>query len=148
MQGTYYNQETNLSETCLMEAASCKSTLISKNVTVHGKRTSIRLEPEMWTAIKEIAKRERCTIHRICTIVSDKKNSGTSLTAAIRVFIMSYFRAAATEDGHIRVGHGSIVTNRYHDALQNTAQHGLSRQSYMHSPMQHAQPSQPFQTGR
>jgi predicted DNA-binding ribbon-helix-helix protein len=92
-----------------------KTSLISKNVTIHGKRTSVRLEPEMWQAINEIAKRQRCTIHRICSIVQDTKAPKSSLTAAIRVFIMSYFRAAATEEGHIRVGHGSNFTRNMED---------------------------------
>jgi len=29
------------------------------------------------------------------------------LTAALRVFVLGYFRAAATESGHIDVGHGA-----------------------------------------
>ena len=85
------------------------TTLISKNVTIHKRRTSIRLEPEMWAAIKEIAKREKCTIHRICSVVNDRKNKKSSLTAAIRVFIMAYYRAAATEEGHAKAGHGYSV---------------------------------------
>lgn len=85
------------------------STLISKNVTIHGRRTSIRLEPEMWSALYELAKRERCNIHRVATVVHDRKNEKSSLTAAIRVFIMAYYRAAATEEGHAKAGHGYSV---------------------------------------
>lgn len=84
------------------------STLVSRNITVLGKRTSIRLEPEMWSALKEISKRERCTIHDICTVVFLRKNENTSLTAAIRVFLMLYFKAATTEEGHKLAGHGSF----------------------------------------
>tara|TARA_Y100001934_G_C11933241_1_gene576733 strand:+ start:115 stop:498 length:384 start_codon:yes stop_codon:yes gene_type:complete len=85
------------------------STLISKNVTINGRRTSIRLEPEMWSALQEIAKRERCNIHRIATVVHQRKNQKSSLTAAIRVFIMAYYRAASTEEGHAKAGHGYTV---------------------------------------
>ena len=85
-----------------------KTTLISRNITVMGRRTSVRLEPEMWQALREIAKRERCTIHDICTLIGLRKNDKTSLTAAIRVFLMLYFRAATTEEGHKRAGHGSF----------------------------------------
>jgi predicted DNA-binding ribbon-helix-helix protein len=85
-----------------------KSTLVSRNITVFGRRTSVRLEPEMWEALREIAKREKCTIHDICTLIYVRKNENTSLTAAIRVFIMLYFRAASTEDGHQRAGHGNF----------------------------------------
>ena len=82
------------------------STLVSKNVTVDGHRTSVRLEPSMWTSFTEICRRERASLHTICSAIAQHKPAGTSLTAAIRVFIMSYFRAAATEEGHTKSGHG------------------------------------------
>lgn len=85
-----------------------KTTLVSRNITVMGRRTSVRLEPEMWRALREIAKRERCTIHDICSLICMRKNEKTSLTAAIRVFLMLYFRAATTEEGHSKAGHGDF----------------------------------------
>lgn len=85
-----------------------KSTLVSRNITVLGRRTSVRLEPEMWRALKDISGRECCTIHDLCSLIALRKNARTSLTAAIRVFLMLYYRAASTEDGHKRVGHGSF----------------------------------------
>lgn len=85
-----------------------KSTLVSRNVTVLDKRTSVRLEPEMWSSLQEIAGREQCSIHDICSLVYLKKSAKTSLTAAIRVFLMLYYRAAATEEGHMRAGHGDF----------------------------------------
>lgn len=90
------------------DAAEGRSTLVSRNITVMGRRTSVRLEPEMWTALKEIARREGCRIHDICSLIQMRKNPNTSLTAAIRVFLMLYYRAAATEEGHRRVGHGDF----------------------------------------
>jgi len=85
-----------------------RSTLRSRNITVLGRRTSVRLEPEMWRALREIAVRERCRIHDLCSVVQMRKNPETSFTAAIRVFVMLYFRAAATDEGHGRAGHGSF----------------------------------------
>ena len=84
------------------------STLVSRNITVRGRRTSVRLEPEMWAALKDIAKREECSIHDVCSLISIGKNANTSLTAAIRVFLMLYYRAATSEEGHRRAGHGSL----------------------------------------
>lgn len=85
-----------------------RSTLISKNITILGRRTSVRLEPEMWFALKDIAKRERCSVHEVCSLIQIRKNAMTSLTAAIRVFLMLYYRAATTEEGHQRAGHGNF----------------------------------------
>ncbi len=85
-----------------------RTTLVSRNITIMGRRTSVRLEPEMWLALREISTRERCTIHDICTLVSVRKNPRSSLTAAIRVFLMLYFRSSSTEEGHKRAGHGNF----------------------------------------
>lgn len=83
------------------------SSLVSRNVTVDGHRTSIRLEPAMWDALGEICRREKLNIHQLCSMIASHKGDETSLTAAVRVFSMSYFRVAATEDGHSKAGHGS-----------------------------------------
>ena len=87
------------------------TTLVSRNVSVSARRTSLRLEPSMWDALAEIARRENMTIHQLCTQV-DVRRHESSLTAAIRVFTLSYFRAAATEDGHGRSWHGSLRSTR------------------------------------
>lgn len=85
-----------------------QSSLVSRNITVFGRRTSIRLEPEMWTSLNFIASMERCTVHDICSLVFVRKKPLTSLTAAIRVFLMLYFKAAATPQGHKDAGHGNF----------------------------------------
>lgn len=70
----------------------------------------MRLEPEMWMALREIAQREKCRIHDLCSLIQRRKKPNTSLTAAIRVFLMLYYRAASTEEGHQRAGHGNFST--------------------------------------
>ncbi|MEK9899230.1 MAG: ribbon-helix-helix domain-containing protein [Rhodospirillaceae bacterium] len=64
--------------------------LVNRNITVGSLRTSVRLEPEFWEALSDIAARERLTVDRLCTIID--ANAGVlGRTAAIRVFIASYF---------------------------------------------------------
>ncbi|KPF85561.1 hypothetical protein IP70_12055 [alpha proteobacterium AAP38] len=82
------------------------STLVIRNVVVLGKRTSLRMEPEMWDALSDVAVREGHNVHDICTRIVEKKPAAASLTAAIRVFLVNYYRLAATEEGHARAGHG------------------------------------------
>lgn len=108
----------SVQESCVTGARS-KSSLISRNVTVSGRRTSVRLEQEMWNALRDIARREKCTIHDICSLVDLRRSVSTSLTAAIRVFLMLYYRAAATEEGHRRAGHGSFETMRQRARLRD-----------------------------
>lgn len=59
----------------------------------------------MWEALEEISSREGRNIHDICTLVNEHRGT-VNLTAALRVFIVSYFREAATEAGHVEAGHG------------------------------------------
>lgn len=92
------------------EKGHAHSTLVSRNVVVSGRRTSIRLEPEMWDGLREICQRERSNIHQVYTSASLQKKENTSLTAAIRVFVMRYFREASTEEGHAKAGHGYGLT--------------------------------------
>ncbi|MGF1593284.1 MAG: ribbon-helix-helix domain-containing protein [Kiloniellaceae bacterium] len=77
------------------------STLISRNITLADRRTSIRLEPEMWDALNEICMRLGRSIHDVCTEI-DRGRHQSGLTAGVRVFILNYFREAATEEGHVR----------------------------------------------
>jgi predicted DNA-binding ribbon-helix-helix protein len=63
------------------------SRLISKNVTVGRHRTSMRLEAELWDALADIAAREN-----MCTRVR-RVHHGSGLTSAIRILLISYFRA-------------------------------------------------------
>ncbi|HJT07434.1 MAG TPA: ribbon-helix-helix domain-containing protein [Stellaceae bacterium] len=81
------------------------STLINRNVTVAGHRTSIRLEPAMWEALRQICEREHKPCNELVTEI-DRQRVESSLTAAIRVYLLRYFSAAATDEGHRLAGHG------------------------------------------
>ncbi len=70
------------------------SALVSKNVRIGRRRTSVRLEREMWDALAEICRREGVTANAICTEVGEKGAEG-GFTSRLRVYIMSYFRSRA-----------------------------------------------------
>ena len=42
----------------------------------------------------------------------DERRRSSSLTAANGVFIVNYYRAAATEVGHASIGHGALYKTR------------------------------------
>ena len=88
-----------------------KAAMIARNVTVAGRRTSLRMEPEMWDALQEAAAREALSLHDFCTSVA-KRRGGYSMTAAIRVHLLNYFRDAATDAGHKSAGHGKFRSKR------------------------------------
>lgn len=82
------------------------SSLINRNVTVAGRRTSMRLEPTMWDALRQVCDREEKNLNRLVTDI-DRQRVESSLTAAIRVYLLRYFSAAATDEGHRVAGHGA-----------------------------------------
>ena len=87
------------------------STLVNRNITIDGRRTSLRLEPALWGALDEICQRENLTRHELCGNIDGFRHAST-LTAAVRVFVVSYYRAAATEEGHANIGHGALHRTR------------------------------------
>lgn len=84
------------------------STLVNRNITVAGRRTSIRLEPAMWEALHQICAREGRSLNELATEIN-RERAQSSLTAAIRVFLLRYFTAAATDEGHRLAGHGGVA---------------------------------------
>jgi predicted DNA-binding ribbon-helix-helix protein len=74
------------------------SSLVIHNVTVGGRRTSVRLEPTMWEGLHDIARRAGVTIHELVTQI-DRHRTASSLTAAIRVHIVDFYRRAAIFPG-------------------------------------------------
>ncbi|MEI8395061.1 MAG: ribbon-helix-helix domain-containing protein [Rhodospirillaceae bacterium] len=78
------------------------------NYVIDGKRrTSVRLEPCFKKALDDIAEREGLDANALCTMIFDRnKRKEYTFTTAIRLFIFSYYRISATEEGHRLAGHG------------------------------------------
>jgi predicted DNA-binding ribbon-helix-helix protein len=85
--------------------------LINRNISigVGGRRTSVRLEPEAWDALHEICLREQMPIGAVIGQLHAEHGRTGSLTSALRMFILNYFREAATEEGHAAANHGSLT---------------------------------------
>ena len=83
------------------------SRLINRNVVAGRGRTSMRLEPEMWDALGEICRREREDMSQLVRRIEAVGHSG-GRTSAVRVYVLQYFRAAASEAGHEAANHGTL----------------------------------------
>ncbi|MBY3756705.1 hypothetical protein GBZ26_11240 [Azospirillum formosense] len=75
-----------------------------RNIIVAGKRTSMRLEPAFWDALTEIAQREGLTVGTLCTRLAERVEAldTNSLSSAVRVYVMEYFRAATPGREEVR----------------------------------------------
>ena len=85
-----------------------KCILLSRNVTINGHRTSVRLEQASWEAIEEICSSEGVSLHELCSMIEGQRN-GSSRTSAVRAFIVTYFRTAATDQGLELAGTASSI---------------------------------------
>ena len=80
------------------ESSRVRGYLISGNLVISGHRTTVRLEDEMWAALKDVAERKGYSVHDLASrIFHRRKKSGQSLTSAIRVYLMLYYRNAARD---------------------------------------------------
>lgn len=73
-----------------------KSRLKTRNVSTRNRRTSVRLEPELWQAFERIARNRGKTIHQICGRL-DEARGEAGLTSAIRVFIVTELLAESAQ---------------------------------------------------
>jgi predicted DNA-binding ribbon-helix-helix protein len=80
----------------IQDRGASDSTLVLGNVIVAGHRTSVRLEPAIWDALQDILQREAKTLNQLVTEI-DRARTASSLTAAIRVFVVRYYRDAIRE---------------------------------------------------
>ena len=71
----------------------------------------MRLEPEIWDALREICARERVGISDLVKRV-DEESGNVGRTSAMRVYVFCYFLNAATEEGHLAAGHGPLVSGQ------------------------------------
>lgn len=67
--------------------------LLCRNVLANGRRTSIRLHTVIWEAVDEICSIERVSLNQLVSEL-DKRRGSLSLTEALRIYSISYFREA------------------------------------------------------
>jgi predicted DNA-binding ribbon-helix-helix protein len=84
---------------------------MNRNVVAGRGRTSMRLEPEVWDALSEICLRESVNLGALIRSIEQAGHEG-GRTSAVRVYVLQYFRAAATEAGHEAAGHGAAGVGR------------------------------------
>lgn len=67
--------------------------LLTRNVVIDGKRTTIRLESAIWHAVEDLCTRENISRHDLCSRVESGRD-GLNRAQAIRAVVMNYFRFA------------------------------------------------------
>ncbi len=65
-----------------------------RNIRIHGRRTSMRLELPFWSALEEIARALEMPVETLCERIADTSHRG-NLSSAIRVFVLAWSRKQA-----------------------------------------------------
>ena len=82
-----------------------ESRLVNRNINATAGRTSMRLEPEFWDALREICQRESLVQAEVIRGI-EQNASAVGRTSAVRVHILQYFRKAADDAASRREGAG------------------------------------------
>ncbi len=62
-----------------------------RSVTISGHRTSVSLENEFWSALKEISAQRNVSLQGLIEQI-DATRSGEGLSSAIRIHVLRHFR--------------------------------------------------------
>ena len=69
-----------------------KSSVIKRSVVINGHRTSISIEDQFWSALKEIAAERRLTMSALVAMIDQDRGGRGNLSSAIRLFVLARFR--------------------------------------------------------
>ena len=75
--------------------------LKKRNIKIKGSRTSVRLEPQVWEILHQIADEMGCDVNQLCEFIHNRKSECSSLSSAIRVFLISYLNIQRKKGGRI-----------------------------------------------
>jgi predicted DNA-binding ribbon-helix-helix protein len=68
-----------------------KSLIIKRSVVIAGRRTSISVEDDFWSSLREIAKQRYETLSQLVSSI-DAQRTHPNLSSAIRLFVLSVYR--------------------------------------------------------
>lgn len=74
------------------------SAVVKHSVIIGGHKTSVSLEEEFWTSLKDIAHNGGQTIAQLISTVDAERPHG-NLSSALRLFVLQHYRGTMAEGG-------------------------------------------------
>jgi predicted DNA-binding ribbon-helix-helix protein len=68
-----------------------KSSIVKRSVVISGHKTSVSLEDQFWSGLKEIAHTQEVTLSKLVAKIDDARQHG-NLSSAIRLFVLNRVR--------------------------------------------------------
>jgi predicted DNA-binding ribbon-helix-helix protein len=69
-----------------------RSSIVKRSIVIAGHKTSVSLEDEFWTGLKEIARDQSATLSNLVGEVDTRRQHG-NLSSTIRLFVLDHYRA-------------------------------------------------------
>jgi predicted DNA-binding ribbon-helix-helix protein len=65
-----------------------------RSIHLHGQKTSVSLEDEFWSALREIAALRNDRMPDLINVIADQRPENLNLSSAIRLYVLRHFRAS------------------------------------------------------
>ena len=93
-----------------------RSQVVKRSVVVAGHKTSVSLEEAFWSGLKEISSERQMTLTESVAAI-DSQRQHYNLSSAIRLFVLDFYRAQASEPKAQHNGGGHETTAAIPDPL-------------------------------
>ncbi|RYH47858.1 MAG: aryl-sulfate sulfotransferase [Alcaligenaceae bacterium] len=74
-----------------MRSSKKTSTILKRSVVLDGHKTSVSLEEEFWTSLKEIASSQKRTVAELVFAIDRDRKTG-NLSSTLRLYVLGYYR--------------------------------------------------------
>ncbi len=88
-----------------------KSPIVKRSVIIGGHKTSVSLEDEFWSSLKEIGGRRLMTLSNLIDSIESQRQHG-NLSSAIRLFVLDYYRSRVPPESDQGLKTCSLVLRR------------------------------------
>ncbi len=85
-----------LDEMADLSSLSAQPVVVSRSVSLGGRRASLRLEATIWDGLKDIAQREGKSVEALCADIDASRTQGIPFATSVRVYVLNYFRNAGS----------------------------------------------------
>ncbi|MDQ2081213.1 ribbon-helix-helix domain-containing protein [Xanthobacteraceae bacterium Astr-EGSB] len=69
-----------------------KSSVVKRSIVINCHKTSVSLEDQFWSSLKQIAQDKSVTLSEIVGQIDSGRGEQANLSSAIRLYILAHFR--------------------------------------------------------
>jgi len=71
-----------------------KSPIVKRSVVINGHKTSVSVEDQFWSVLKEIAAERQVSLSELVAMVDHDRGKVGNLSSALRLFVLARYRPA------------------------------------------------------